>query len=92
MISVQSKALKRHAEKLKENFTYVLKEANDGYKNQKEEQNQFLYLQEQMGKIFLKLATLNISASLNIQWMREEHNKELNSVKENVTIEPIEEP
>ena len=39
MISVQSKALKGHAENLKEKFTYALKEANDGDLDQKEEKN-----------------------------------------------------
>ena len=40
MISVQSKALKGHAENLKEMFTYSLKEANDGNLDQKDEKNQ----------------------------------------------------
>ena len=67
MISVQSKSLKGHAEKLKENFTYTLKEANDVNLYQKEEDNQLLNFQERMGKIILKLATLKISVRLNIQ-------------------------
>ena len=46
MISIQIKALKGHAEKLKENFTYALKEDNDGNMDQKEEKNQLLNLQE----------------------------------------------
>ena len=46
MISVQSKALKVHAEKLKVKFTYALKEANDGNLDQKEEKNQLLDFQE----------------------------------------------
>ena len=66
MISVQSKSLKGHAEKLKEYFTYELKEANDGNLDQKEEKNQLLNFQERMVKIILKPATLNISVSLNI--------------------------
>ena len=66
MISVQSKALKVHAEKSKEKFTYALKEANDGNLDQKEEKNQLLDFQERMGKIILKLATLKISVCLNI--------------------------
>ena len=67
MISVQIKVLKEHASKLKEKFTYALKEANDGNMYQKEEKNQFLNLQERMDKIILKLATLKISVRLNIQ-------------------------
>ena len=61
MISVQSKALKGNTEKLKKRFTYALKEANDGNMDHKEEKNQFLHLQERMGKIILKLAILKIS-------------------------------
>ena len=90
MISVQSKALKGNAEKLKEKLTYALKEANDGNLDQKEEKKQFLNLQERMGNIFLKIVTLKISVRLNIQWLIEEHNKELNAAKDNGTIETIE--
>ena len=43
-----------------------------------------------MGKIILKLATLKISVCLNIQWLREEHNKELKDAKDNGTTETIE--
>ena len=50
-----------------------------------------LNLQERMGEIILKLATLKISVRLNIQWLREEHYKDLNAVNENGTIETIEE-
>ena len=82
--------MKGHAEKLKENFTYALKEANDVNLDQKEEKNQFPNLQEQMGKIILKLATLKISVRLNIQLLREEHDKDLNSANENGTTETIE--
>ena len=67
MISVQRKALEGNAEKLKEKFTYALKEANDGNLDQKEEKKQFLNLQERMGNIFLKIVTLKISVRLNIQ-------------------------
>ena len=67
MISVQSKALKVHAEKLKVKFTYALKEANDGNLDQKEEKNQLLHLQKGMGEIILKLAILKILVRLNIQ-------------------------
>ena len=91
IISVQSKALKGHAAKLKEKFTYALKEDNDGNLDQKEENNQLLNLQERMGKIILKLAILKISVRFNIQWLREEHDKELNAAKENGTTETIEE-
>ena len=44
-----------------------------------------------MGEIVLKLATLKILAHLNIQWLREDHNKELNAAKYNGTTETIEE-
>ena len=53
MISVQSKALKGHAEKLKGKFTYALKEANNKNLYQKEGKNKLLNLQERMGKIIL---------------------------------------
>ena len=69
MIYVQSKSLKGHAEKLKEYFTYELKEDNDGNLDQKEEKNQLLNFQERMSKIILKLATLKISTRLNMQWL-----------------------
>ena len=85
MISVQSKALNGHAEKLKGVFTYALKEANDVNMDQKEEKNQFLNLQERMGQIILKLATLKISARLNVQWLRENHDKYLNAAKDSGT-------
>ena len=83
MIYVQNKALKGHAENLKEKFTYSLKEANDGNLDQKENKNQ---LHERMGEIIQKLATLNILVRLNIQWLREEHGKDLNAAKDNGTI------
>ena len=44
-----------------------------------------------MVKIILRLATLKISAHLNIQWLREDHDKELNSAKDKGTTETIEE-
>ena len=46
---------------------------------------------EKNGKINLKRAILKISGRLNIQWLREDYDKELNSAKENGTIENIEE-
>ena len=91
MISVQIKALKVHAEKFKSNYTYEIKEADDGNLDQKKEKNQLLNFQERMGKIILKLATLNISVRLNIQRPREEHDKELNCARYNGTTEIIEE-
>ena len=90
IISVQSKSLKGHAAKLKQNFTYALKDANDGNMDQKEEKNQLINFQEQMIKIILKLATLKIPVSLNIRWLREEHDRELNAAKDNGTTETIE--
>ena len=39
IISVQSKALKGYEAKLKERFTYALKESNGGNLDQKEEKN-----------------------------------------------------
>ena len=44
-----------------------------------------------MGKIIQKLATLKISARLNMQWLREEHDKDLHTAKDNGTTENIEE-
>ena len=67
MISVQSKALKGHTETLKDTFTYALREDNGGNMYHKEDKNQLLILQERMGKIILKLATLKISVRLIIQ-------------------------
>ena len=90
IISGQIKSLKGYAENLKETFTYILKEDNDGNLDQKEENNQLLNLQERMGKIIIKLSTLKISVPLNIQLLREKHNKYLNAAKENGTIETIE--
>ena len=53
IISAQRNVLKDHAENLKGKFTYALKEANDGNLDHKEEKNQLLNFQEQMGKIIL---------------------------------------
>ena len=91
MISVQSKLFKVHAAKLKGKFTNALKGDNDGNMDQKEEKNQFLYLQEHIGIIILKLPTLKISVGLSIQWLREEHDEELNATKDNGLTETIEE-
>ena len=57
MIYVQSKALKGHVAKFKENLTYALKEDND---DQKEDKKQVLNFKERMVKIILKLSTLKI--------------------------------
>ena len=83
--------MKGHTAKLKENFTYALKEANGEKLYQKEEKDHVLNFQERMGKIILKLATLKISACLNMQRLREEPNGELNYAKDNGTTETIEE-
>ena len=69
-ISVQRKALKGYAEKLKNVFTYALKETNDWNLDHKKEKDQLFNLQEQMGRIILMIATLKISVHLNIQWLR----------------------
>ena len=45
-----------------------------------------------MGKEIIKLASLKSSTRLNIQKLREEHDKYLNATKENGTTETIEEP
>ena len=47
--------------------------------------------QERMGKKILKPATLKSSDHLNMQQLREEHDKGLNDAKENGTTENIEE-
>ena len=44
-----------------------------------------------MVKTILKLSTLKISASLNMQRLREEHNKELHDAKDEGPTETIEE-
>ena len=81
----QSKTLKVHAEKLKEDLTYALKEANGEKIYQKEEKYQVLELQEYMGKIIFKLVTLKSSTCLNMQRLREEPDGELNYAKDNGT-------
>ena len=48
-------------------------------------------LQELMGKKILKIATLKSSACLNMQRLREEHDKALNAAKKNGTTEIIKE-
>ena len=53
MISVESKALKGHADKLKEKFTYALKEANYAKLAQNEERDQVLYFQKRMEKTLI---------------------------------------
>ena len=71
----------------KKKLNYALKEANNEKLAQKEEKHQYLNAQEQMGKKILKLATLKSFAHLNMQWLREKHDKALNSDKKNVTTE-----
>ena len=44
-----------------------------------------------MGKKILKLATLNSSARLNMQRLREEHEKAPNAARDNGTTETIKE-
>ena len=90
IISVQSKSVKGHAEKLKINLNYALKEANDTILYQKEEKYQVIYLQE-LTKNNPKLATLKRSTRLNIRLLREEHDEALNAAKDNGTPETIEE-
>ena len=77
-------ALKGHAENFTEKLNYALKEANDEKLAQKEEKDQVFDLKERMKKK-LKLATLKISARLNMQRLREEHNEVLNSSKKKGT-------
>ena len=77
----QSKALKGHVEKLKENFNYALKEAKNEKMSRKAEKDQVINSREQMGKTILKLATLNRSICLNMQQLREEHGEALNVSK-----------
>ena len=82
--------MKGHALKLKEKLKYALKEANYSKLAQEKEKDQVLDLQERMKKK-LKLATLKSYACLNTHQRREECDKALNSSKENVTTETIEE-
>ena len=77
-------ALKVHAEKFTEKLNYALKEANDAKLAQKEEKDQVFDLKERIKKK-LKLATLKISARLNMQRLSEEHNEVLKSSKKNGT-------
>ena len=86
----QSKALKGHVEKLKENFNYALKEAKNEKMSRKAEKDQVINSREQMGKTILKLATLKIYDGFNIQWLREEHGTAMNAAKDNGTTETIE--
>ena len=71
IISVKSKALKGHAEKLSENFNYALKQANDVKLAHKQQRDQVIYFQERMDKTILKLSTLNSFARLNMKILRE---------------------
>ena len=73
MIYVQIKALKGHAEKLKEKLNYALKEDNDTKLSQKEERGQVLDLQEHTETIILELATLKRSTCLNMQRLIEKN-------------------
>ena len=85
-ISVHSKALKGHLEKLKEILNYALKEAHDAKLAQKEEKHQVLDLQERNHK------TSNQSSDcVNMHQLIEEHNEALNSANDNGTTETIEE-
>ena len=72
-------------------MNYELKEVNDAKSNQKKEKYQVLDLQELMAKISLKLETLKISAHLNMQQLKEEHDEALNAANDNGTTENIEE-
>ena len=83
--------MKGHAEKLKENLNYALKDTNDEKLDRKEEKDQVIDSQERMVKTILKLATLKTSSCFNMQQLREEHDKALNNAKENGTTETIEE-
>ena len=83
--------MKGHAEKLKENLNYALKDTNDEKLDRKEEKDQVIDSQERMVKKILKLATLKTSSCFNMQQLREEHDKALNNAKENGTTETIEE-
>ena len=67
IISIQSKALKGHAEKLKEKLNYALKEANDAKLAQKEEKEQMINFKERMDKPPLKLSTPRRSNRLNLK-------------------------
>ena len=79
IISVKSKALKGHAEKLNKNLNYALKEANDAKLAQKEERDQVLDLQQRITKTILKQSTMKSFACLNIERLREEHDEALNA-------------
>ena len=68
-----------------------LQESNDLELTQKEEKEQMLYLQEQMDKLIIKLATLKSSTRLNMQQLRGEHYEALDASKHNGTKGTIEE-
>ena len=71
IIYVQSKALKGHVEKSKEDLNCALKEANDVKPEQGKEKNQVIDLQARMYKTVLNLATLKSSTRSNMQKLRE---------------------
>ena len=57
----------------------------------KRKRTKWSILQEQMVKTILNLATLKSYACLNMQRLREEHDKDMNATKENGETETIEE-
>ena len=70
IISVQSKSLEGHAEKVKENLNCVMKEYNFEKLDHKEEKDQGINAEERMVKTILKLATLKSSFRFNMQLLR----------------------
>ena len=90
MISVENKALKGHAENLKEKLNYTLK--RDSYENQLRKRRIInCFICKNPWKKILKLETLKISFCLNVQRLQEEHYESMNASKKNCTTETIEE-
>ena len=72
-------------------MNYSLKEDNDSKLSHKDEKYKVIDLKDHMEKKILKIATLKISARLNMHWLIEENDEALNASKENGTTKRIEE-
>ena len=70
IISVQSKVLKGHITKMRENLNYALKEANGEKLTQKNIKYQVLDLQERMDITILRISALQNSTSFNMHQLK----------------------
>ena len=75
IISVQSKVLKGHITKMRDNLNYALKEANDEKLTQKKIKYQVLDLQDRMDITILRISALQNSTSFNMQQLNKNTRK-----------------